>query len=99
MRDPVISNATLAKLTHVNATGFKSITMPMLWPVTDGAAGLERALEELQQLASQAVTDGYNVIILADRGVSRDRAAIPSLIPTAAVPPHLVRRRDGTRCV
>src|SRR6266513_1488434 len=98
LRDPVISNAELAKLTHVNAPGFKSITLPMLWPVTDGAAGLERALEELQQLASQAITDGYNIIILSDRGVSRERAAIPSLVATAAVHHYLVRRGERTRC-
>src|SRR5436189_301720 len=98
LRDPVISNAELAKLTHVNAPGFKSITLPMLWPVTDGAAGLERALEELQRLASQAIADGYNIIILTDRGVSRVRAAIPSLVATAAVHHHLVRRGERTRC-
>jgi len=98
LRDPVISNAELAKLTHVNTPGFKSITLPMLWPLTDGAAGLERALEELQRLASQAIADGYNIIILSDRGVCRERAAIPSLVATAAVHHHLVRRGERTRC-
>src|SRR5204863_2881480 len=98
LRDPVISNAELAKLTHVNTPGFKSITLPMLWPLTDGAAGLERALEELQRLASQAIADGYNIIILSDRGVCRERAAIPSLVATAAVHHRLVRRGERTRC-
>src|SRR5216110_927138 len=96
--DPVVSNAELARLTHVHAPGFKSLTLPMLWPIAEGAAGLERALESLQARASQAIGDGYNILILSDRGQSRERAAIPSLLATAAVHHHLVRRGERTRC-
>ncbi len=98
IKDPVLSNAELAKLTHVSVPGFKAITLPMLWPVAEGAAGLERALEELQQGASRAIADGHNIIILSDRGLARERAAIPSLLATAAVHHHLVRRGERTRC-
>src|SRR5205809_1858766 len=98
LKDPVLSNAELAKLTHVGARGFKSFTLPMLWPVTEGAAGLERALESLQRQASQAIADGANILILSDRGQSRERAAVPSLLATAAVHHHLVRRGERTRC-
>src|SRR5947209_11314142 len=98
LKDPVLSNDELAKLTHVGALGFKSLTLPMLWPFAEGAAGLERALENLQQRASQGIADGYNAIILSDRGISRERAAIPSLLATAAVHHHLVRRGERTRC-
>src|SRR5256886_616979 len=98
LKDPVLSNDQLAKLTHVGALGFKSLTLPMLWPFAEGATGLERALENLQQRASQAIADGYNVIILSDRGIGRDRAPIPSLLATAAVHHHLVRRGERTRC-
>src|SRR2546428_329973 len=98
LKDPVLSNQDLAKLTHVGVHGFKSLTLPILWPFAEGAAGLERALENLQQQASQAIADGYNAIILSDRGISRERAAIPSLLATAAVHHHLVRRGERTRC-
>ncbi|MGH7275588.1 MAG: glutamate synthase large subunit [Candidatus Rokuibacteriota bacterium] len=98
IKDPVLSNAGLARLTRVAAHGFQSITLPMLWPVAEGAPGLERALEELQQRASRAIADGYNIIILSDRGLARERAAIPSLLATAAVHHHLVRRGERTRC-
>src|SRR5438552_7099985 len=98
LKDPVLSNAELAKLTHVGARGFKSLTLPMLWPVAGRAAGLERALESLQRQASQAIADGANILILSDRGQSRERAAVPSLLATAAVHHHLVRRGERTRC-
>src|SRR5204863_4213729 len=62
------------------------------------AAGLERALEALQKAASAAIAEGANIVILPDRGLSREQAAIPSLLATAAVHHHLVRRGERTRC-
>src|SRR6185436_8770131 len=98
MKDPVITNEDLAKLAHVAERGFRSITLPMLYPVAEGAAGMERALEDLQRRASAAIADGYNVVILSDRGIDRRTAAIPSLLATASIHHHLVRRGERTRC-
>ncbi len=98
LKDPVLSNEDLAKLAHVSALGFKAITLPALFPVAEGAPGLERALESLQRNASQAIADGYNILLISDRGVDRARAAIPSLLATAAVHHHLVRQGERTRC-
>ena len=69
----------------------------MLYPVAEGAEGLARALEALQAQASQAIADGHNILILSDRGISREQAAIPSLLATGAVHHHLVRRGERTR--
>src|SRR5438067_219939 len=98
LRDPVLSNDDLAKLAHVSELGFKAVTLAMLYPVSEGATGLERAIEALQRQASRAIADGHNVVILSDRGVSRAQAAIPSLLATAAVHHHLVRHGERTRC-
>jgi glutamate synthase (NADPH) large chain len=96
--DPVLSNEEVAKLRHVRHPWFRSVTLPMLYPVADGAAGLERALAELQARASDALDAGHNIVILSDRGVTRERAAIPSLLATAAVHHHLVKTGERTRC-
>jgi glutamate synthase (ferredoxin) len=98
VKDPVLSNEDLARLAHVASHGFRAITLPMLYTATDGAAGLTRALDELASRASAAIADGHNIIILSDRGVSRERAAVPSLLATAAVHHHLVREGTRTRC-
>jgi glutamate synthase (NADPH/NADH) large chain len=95
--DPVLSNQELAKLQHVELRGFKALTLPMLYPVAEGQPGLERALAELQEGASRAIAEGHNILILSDRGLSREQAAIPSLLATAAVHHHLVRRGERTR--
>jgi glutamate synthase (ferredoxin) len=98
LKDPILSNDDLAKLVHVSELGFKAVTLPMLFPVAEGAPGLERALEDLQRRASQAIAEGDNILILSDRGVSREQAAIPSLLATAALHHHLVRQGERTRC-
>ena len=64
----------------------------------EGGAGLERAMEDLKQRASDAVEAGYTILILSDRGADRDRAPIPSLLATAGVHHHLVRQGTRTRC-
>ncbi len=53
---------------------------------------------KLQAAATQAIADGHNIVILSDRGVTPQLAAIPSLLATAAVHHHLVRRGERTRC-
>ena len=98
LKDPVLSNEGLAKLVQISARGFKAITLPMLFPVGEGTVGLERALRELQSRASDAIAEGYSILILSDRAFTRELAPIPSLLATAAVHHHLVRRGERTRC-
>ncbi len=95
---PVIDNDQTAKLRHVYEPGFKSITLPMLFDPRKGGAGLEQAMEQLKRQASAAVEAGYTIVILSDRGADRDRAPIPSLLATAGVHHHLVRKGTRTRC-
>ena len=96
--DPVLSNAALAKLQHVADPAFASVTLPMLFDPSEGAQGLERAMETLCDQASAAVADGKTLLMLSDRGVNRTHAPIPSLLATAGVHHHLVREGTRTRC-
>jgi glutamate synthase (ferredoxin) len=98
LKDPVISNDELARIRRVAHPWFRAVTLSMLYVPSAGPAGLERALDELQRQASDAIAHGANIVILSDRSVSKDYAAIPSLLATAAVHHHLVRRGERTRC-
>ncbi len=95
IKAPVLNNYEVAQLRHITTHGFRSVTLPMLFPAREGAAGLERAIEKLCRQASQAIERGYTILILSDRGVDLEHAPIPSLLATAAVHHHLVRQ--GTR--
>ncbi len=95
LKSPILTNEEFAKLKHVNQLGFRSITIPILYPVSQGATGLEKSLDEIFAKASQAIKDGINIIILSDRGITKDLAAIPSLLAVAGLHHHLIR--EGTR--
>ncbi|MDR3297657.1 MAG: glutamate synthase large subunit, partial [Prevotellaceae bacterium] len=90
LTSPVLSNREFDILCHVEYKGFRSLTIPMLYDVKQGAAGLEQAIDAMCATADKAVDDGYNYIIISDRGVSADRAPIPSLLGLSAVHHHLI---------
>jgi len=54
----------------------------MLFPVAGGEAALEEKVDELCAKAIAAVKAGANILILTDRGVDKDWAAMPSLLDT-----------------
>ena len=97
LKTPVLTNAELEKLRDVGATvsDMKAVTLPMLFNVSEGEAGLEKALENLCERAAREVKDGATIVILSDRGVDAERGPIPALLATAAVHHHLIR--EGTR--
>ena len=92
LRSPIIDNEGLARIKGLNLPGLRSVTLPSLF---DPSAGIRAALDDLKQRASQAVEDGYSLIVLSDRGVGHGRAPIPSVLATSAVHHHLIR--EGSR--
>ncbi|MFV1993946.1 MAG: glutamate synthase large subunit [Verrucomicrobiales bacterium] len=68
-------------------------TIDITWPVSEGAAGLDSALDSICAQAEKEVDDGARVLVLSDRVVDHERVSVPSLLATAAVHHHLVRVR------
>lgn len=92
---PIITNEELAKLRDINNPGFRSFNLPMLFKADNGEQGMKRALDEIFSDASRAISEGANILILSDRGVSRKYAAIPALLAVSGLHQHLIR--EGTR--
>ncbi len=88
LSSPILQDAELEALQRLPQTA----TILALWPVAEGAAGLERAVQALCQAAEAAVEEGASILILSDRGVDADRAPIPSLLAVGAVHHHLIRQ-------
>lgn len=97
IQHPLLTLQELEKIRLLNRPGFKSVTLPMLFPVSEGEAGLEKGLEELCRKASEAIGDGATILILSDRGMDASYAAIPSLLATGAVHHHLLRELTRTQ--
>ncbi len=97
LKEPFLTNRELAKIRQLNIGKLRSKTLSSLFDVTGESGSLARAVERLCTEASQAVSEGYPILILSDRGVEADRAAIPSLLATAAVHHHLIRNGERTK--
>src|SRR5579872_2609294 len=97
LEQPVLTNRELEKLRRVSQGDFLATTLPMLFPADEGAKGLERALTQLCRRATLAIQSHYSLLILSDRGMDEDYAAIPSLLALTAVHNHLVREETRTQ--
>ena len=97
LKTPILSNEELAKLKHIHEGGFKSVTLPIVFDPKTGATGLEQAMDEICDRASQAIETGVNILILSDRGVNADKAPIPALLAVAGLHHHLIRQGTRTR--
>ena len=62
----------------------------MLFECSKGEDGLRESLDALCKEAERSVDDGYNYIILSDRDVDEEHAAIPSLLAVSAVHHYLI---------
>ncbi len=95
VRQPILSNADLEKIRAIgdmDGNPFRSETFDITYPAADRADGMAGALDALCAAAEKAVGDGINIVILSDRMVGPDRVPIPSLLATAGVHHHLIRR-------
>ena len=97
MLHPILTNRDLEKLRRISRGDLLATTLPTLFRVQEGEAGLRRGLEELCQRASLAVRSGYTLLILSDRGIDFHHAPIPSLLALAAVHNRLVREETRTQ--
>src|SRR5215470_258178 len=95
VHQPILTNADLEKIRAIGAmedNPFRSKTLDITYPAADGAEGMAAALAQLFSDAEMAVHSGDNIIILSDRMIGPDRVAIPSLLATAGVHHHLIRK-------
>ncbi|MEY4384753.1 MAG: hypothetical protein RLY20_36 [Verrucomicrobiota bacterium] len=97
LKSPILTNEEFAKLKHLNQPGYKSVTLPILYKVDKGAKGLEKAMNDLCKSASKAIKEGINILILSDRGIDKDNAAIPALLAVSGLHHHLIREGSRTR--
>ena len=87
---PILTNTQLDILCNIRYKGFKTVKLPMLFECAKGEDGLREALDSLCKQAERSVDDGYNYIILSDRDIDREHAAIPSLLAVSAVHHYLI---------
>ncbi len=94
---PILSNEQLAAIKHMDHRGWKTQTIDITWPKSEGKEGLLNALDKICKEAEQAIENGFQLVVLSDRNISADRIALPTLLVTGAVHHHLVRQLKRTQ--
>ncbi len=92
LKQPILTSTELEKLRSIDTGIFQSKTLQTYFRADGKPGSLQRGLERLCRYAEDAVHDGFEVLILSDRAVDSDHAAIPTLLATAAVHHHLIRK-------
>lgn len=87
---PILNNTQLDILCNIRYKGFNTVKLPILFECSKGEEGLREAIDTLCKEAEHSVDKGYNYIILTDRDIDREHAAIPSLLAVSAVHHYLI---------
>ncbi|UTA70127.1 glutamate synthase large subunit [Emticicia sp. 21SJ11W-3] len=94
LEQPVLTVEEFDKLRFVDYKGFQAKTINTYFnaKVPDYGKALEFALDRICRYAEDAIEDGFEILILSDRAIDSDHAPIPSLLATAAVHHHLIKK-------
>ena len=97
---PILTNTDLERIrrieNHVEDGAFRTYTLDICYRREgDSAETMESAIGRVCAEAERVVREGYNIIVLSDRGIDQHHVAVPALLATGAVHHHLIR--EGLR--
>jgi glutamate synthase (NADPH/NADH) large chain len=92
LKQPILTNHELEKIRSIDTGLFQAKTLQCYFKADGKPGSLKAALDRVCRYAVDAVEDGFKVLILQDRAIDSDHAAIPSLLAVAAVHHHLIRK-------
>ncbi|MBE8190542.1 MAG: glutamate synthase subunit alpha, partial [Candidatus Thioglobus sp.] len=92
---PLLTNDETAALRHLKHQGWSSKTIDITYEI---GAGLQVAklLDDICQQGLQAIEDGHSLVILSDRNIGKNRAAISMLLASGALHRFLVAQHKRT---
>jgi glutamate synthase (NADPH/NADH) large chain len=92
LQQPVLNNHELEQIRSIDTGVFQAKTLQTYFRADGKPGSLKKGLDRLCRYAVDSVEDGFEVLILTDRAIDSDHAPIPSLLATAAVHHHLIRK-------
>ncbi|MBL1407822.1 glutamate synthase large subunit [Sphingobacterium faecale] len=91
LEHPILTSSELEKLRSIDTGVFQAKTLQAYFRADGKSGSLEAGIERLCRYADDAVRDGFEVIILSDRAIDSQHAAIPSILAVSAVHHHLIK--------
>ncbi|MEW5758947.1 MAG: glutamate synthase large subunit [Candidatus Omnitrophota bacterium] len=96
VKNPILENRELEKIKKIKQKGFKAKVISILFKVDD-KKDFRRRLDEICKEAELAIKDGYSFIILSDKGVASEMAALPALLAAGTIHQYLVKKALRTQ--
>ncbi|MCM8711813.1 glutamate synthase large subunit [Clostridium sp. SYSU_GA19001] len=94
---PILTDTEINKLKGLRNKSFRTVTVSTTFKYDTGVEGFKKAIDELCARAYRRVEQGYNILILSDKNISADEAAISSLLAVSAVHHYLIRKKARTK--
>ncbi|TMS36388.1 hypothetical protein L596_003563 [Steinernema carpocapsae] len=90
---PVLSLVDMEVLKRTQYKGWRTMVIDTVYPARHAGRGLLPALDRICSEACAAALDGYQIIVLSDRSVSKDLVPVSSLLALGAVHQCLIKQR------
>ena len=92
LKHPILNNHELEKIRSIDTGVFQAKTLQCYFRADGKEGSLKKGLDRLCRYAVDAVEDGFEVIVLTDRSIDSEHAAIPTLLACSSVHHHLIRK-------
>ena len=96
IENPILTNEELEKIRHIKVNGFRAKVISTLFKA-DSEKDLIHALERISKEAVLAIKQGFTFVILSDRGVDKENAALPALLACSSLHQSLIQRSLRTQ--
>ncbi|GBG74307.1 hypothetical protein CBR_g18718 [Chara braunii] len=97
LKSPLLTLEEMEAVKKMDHRGWRTKVVDITFAREEGPAGLERTLERIRKQATEAIADGFKMLVLSDRATSCDRVPVSSLLAVGAVHHHLVQTLSRTQ--
>ena len=94
---PILSNKEMRQIKVMDYRGWRSFLIDITFDKAGGQKEMHDTLDRICKEASDAIQNGYSLIILSDRNICSTRMAISSLAACGAIHHHLVNTHQRTQ--
>ncbi len=96
VKHPILTNKGLETIRRIRKRGFKTKTISLLFSAGKKGSFMQQ-IEKICEDTETAIKQGYSFVILSDRGVNKEYAALPALLAVGAIHHYLVRKELRTQ--
>jgi len=92
LEHPLLRNQELEQIKNLDQPGFKTAVLDITFNKEEENGSLAARMEELCSEAEELIAENVNILILSDRGVNEQKAAVPALLAVSGLHHYLIEK-------